>query len=158
MKAGFVLRNVIVALLIAATFNLSWQLYRAAQDAMARERLYEEHEIIACRFGPDTDESARFLIELGLLLAFAGCLVGRRAGKAASLLGLLFAAGVYVPWWRFYFVMIDAWEADAQTVDHLFFLYHAVWLDLCIAAFLPVLIVWQMLAPALPPLERVKYS
>jgi hypothetical protein len=158
LKAELILKSVLLGLLIAGTFNLSWQIYREVQDASARERLYQEYGFIACKLGPATDESSRLLIELGLILAYVGCSLGRRVGKPASLLGLLFAAGVYLLWWRYYFVLMEASEADEAAVDHLFYLYRGVWPDLCVAAFLPMLIAWQALTLALPSVARRKYS
>lgn len=143
MKADHILKGVLMALLVTATFNLAWQIHREAQAANDRQRLYEEHGFIACKFGPSQDESSRFLIGLGLGLAFVGCRVGRRLGKLASLVGLLFAAGVYALWWRYYFTLMEVSEAGDGAVPHLLFLYGGQWLDLCIASALPVVIAWQ---------------
>ena len=160
MKADNILKGILLALLVTATFNLSWQVYREVQAANARQRLYEEHgiNIIACKLGPTTDESSRLLIWLGLALAFTGCRIGRPPGRLASLSGLLFATGVYAVWWRYYFMLMEVTEASEGTVDHLFFLYRGGWLDLCIAASLPIPVAWQTSALALSSVARNKYS
>ena len=143
MKADHILKSVLLALLVTATFNLAWQVYREVQADNARQRLYEEHGVIACKLGPSQDESSRLLIELGLGLAFLSGRAGRRLGKLASLFGLLFASGVYALWWRYYFYLMEVSGADDEAIPHLFFLYGGQWLDLCIASSLPVLIAWQ---------------
>ena len=157
MKADNILKGILLALLVTATFNLSWQVYREVQAANALQRLYEEHGVIACKLGPATDESSRFLIGLGLALAFIGCRIGRAPGRLASLSGLLFATGVYVLWWRYYFMLMEVSEAGEGAVNHLFFLYNGGWLDLCIAASLPIPVIWQTSAWALSSAARHKY-
>lgn len=143
MKSERILKSILKALLIAATFNLAWQVGREAQAAAERERLYQEYEIIACKLGPSQDEAARLLIELGLVLAFFGLTLGRCFGKVASLSGTLFVVGVYAAWWKYYFTLMEVSEAGEDAVPHLFYLYAGVWLDLCIASCLPFVIVWQ---------------
>lgn len=154
MRGDNILKGVLLALLVTATFNLSWQVYSEAQAADARRRLYEEHGIIACKLGLTQDESSRLLIELGMALAFTGCRIKRAPGILVSLSGLLFAAGVYGLWWRYYFMLVEVSGASEGAVDHLFFLYGGRWLDLCIAASLPILVAWQASAVALLPAAR----
>jgi hypothetical protein len=96
LKANRILKSILLALLVIGSFNLAWQIYREVQAANARQRLYEEHGVIACKLGPSKDESSRFLIELGLTLAFIGCWIRHPLGKLTSLAGLLFTVGVYV--------------------------------------------------------------
>lgn len=143
MKTDRVLKGILKALLVASTFNLAWQVCREVRATAARQRLYEEHGFIACKLGPSADESARFMIELGLSLAFFACPLGRRFGKVASLCGLLFASGAYALWWRYYFALMESSGAAEGVVPHLLYLYAAGWLDLCIASCLPFVVVWQ---------------
>ena len=157
MKADNILKSILLALLVAGTLNLSLQIYREVQAANARERLAEQG-IFACKLGPSTDESSRFLIELGLILAFTGCCIRPPPGKLASLSGLLFAAGVYVLWWRYYFRLMEVLGVREEGIKHLFFLYRGEWLDLCIAASLPIPVAWQASALALSVKAGRKYA
>jgi hypothetical protein len=157
LKADAILKSVLLSLLAAGTFNLSWQIGREVQAANARQSV-AEYGIFACKLGPSKDESSRFLIELGLILGFIGCYIRRPSGKLTSLAGLLFATGVYVLWWKYYFTLMEVSEAGEGALEHLLFLYGGVWLDLCIAAFLPILVVWQASTLALWLILRRKYS
>ena len=143
MRADAILKSLLLAVLLLGTLNLAGQIYRAVEAANAQQRLYDKYGVIACKLGPSRDESSRFLLELGLLLALMGRFFKRCAGQFISLFGLLWSVSIYALWWQYYFRLIEVSEAGNEAIPHLFYLYNAVWFDLCIAALLPVLLTFQ---------------
>ena len=143
VRADQILKSILLAVLTLATLNLVLQIQREAEAAYVRQRLYEEHGVTVCKLHLSQDESSRFLIELGLILSFLGSVVKGRLGKIASLLGLVWSVGVYAQWWRYYFRLMEFSGAGSEGIKHIFYLYDAVWFDVCIAAVLPLLILWQ---------------
>ncbi|HEX8457721.1 MAG TPA: hypothetical protein VF656_10530 [Pyrinomonadaceae bacterium] len=150
MKQHRILRAVVLAVSVTAVMNLAWQFYHAHLASLERQRLYEEYGGIVCYMGPDADEVSRLLITPCLIVAFIGSRLRRRAlSKLLYMSGLCGSAALYTLWWSFYSHRASMAEADGSPIRHIAYLYEANYWDICIAASMLLLFLWEVRGAAL---------
>jgi hypothetical protein len=135
------IKRITLIVFLAASSNLVWQFYRMHRESVALQRAYEQHVVIACRFGPSPDEISRIHIELFLLLAVAGSRLRRFQNTLLTVIGLSGATIIYVLWWQYVFRVASNAEVALQSLPHFLYLWGGNAFDLGIASSIAALVV-----------------
>ena len=140
-----IIQAITLALLITASLNLGLQVHRMHLAEEARQRVYEETggAVMACYFGRAMDEASRFFIELALIVAFAGSRLKHLAGRFLYVAGLIGAILFYIRWWEYYFQLAEITESKLE-LRNVLYLHGANYWDICIAASIALLLLWEI--------------
>lgn len=143
------IRRITVIVFLAASCNLVWQFYRLHEEAVERQRLYEETGWTVCTFGSPRDAVARFHLEFFLMLALIGTRVKGLKSTLLSVVGLSGAVIIYVFWWQYIFRVARNAEMRVEAINNFAYLVGGTLLDITIAASIVLLVVLNVSRAAL---------
>jgi len=133
-----------LAIFLAASLNLVWQGYRMHRASVERHEMFQRTGFVWCYWGPSLDESARFFLELLLIVALIGSWTRGFKRRAVSFVCLAWAVVIYFFWWRDYFLLAEISESEVRFSPQFGYLLGGNYLDLCIAAWIACLILLHL--------------
>jgi hypothetical protein len=157
MRRRLSIKNFTLAVLFIASLNLVWQFYRMRKEAVELHEM-AKRGVIWDKFGPSSDEIARFVVELSLIVALIGSGLKGLKSNLVSLIGLSGAAAFYIYWSRDYFWLAEISAPELKYFPHLAYLIGANYLDLFIATSIVFLILLHLRQAVLSVFRPTKPS
>jgi hypothetical protein len=134
------IKKLSLVVLLSASINIAWQIYREVRWNAEIQRASQEHSITVCNFGPSRAALSRFYVELLLIVVLVGSRLDGLKGTFLSIAGLYGSVVLYLSWWQFIFRLGELAEVKVDSMPHFAYLYGGNPLDVGIAAAIVVLI------------------